>query len=152
MKATLFFIGFLFIGTPMVLAQLPSNMTGTWKRTAMSSVTTDGKVTDYVATLEKTMPCSKDMTYTFKADGSFITHVPDACGSMKKTLESMNAEGKGTMKGNKVTVVSSLLPPATYDVTFSGNIMTWYFDYAANPKIPNPGGKLKSMTIVYTKL
>lgn len=134
------------------LAQLSSSATGTWKRTAMTSVNTDGTTSDDNAYMVKAMPCSKNITYTFKADGSIVTNVPDECGPLKKTLESMNGDGKCTMTGNKVVVTSSKLPPATYQVEFKGNTMIWYFDYLSNPKTLNPGGKSKSITIVYTKI
>ena len=133
-------------------AQLPSSATGIWKRTGMTSVDINGTASDDNASMVKAMPCSKNITYTFKADGSILTSVPDECGAMKKAIESMNGDGKCTMTGNKVVVTSSKLPPATYQVEFKGNTMIWFFDYAANPKTLNPGGKSKSLTIVYTKI
>jgi hypothetical protein len=138
--------------TNITYAQLPGSVTGTWKRTAMTSVNIDGTTSDDNASMLKAMPCSKNITYTFKADGSIITSVPDECGAMKKAIESMNGDGKCTMTGNKVVVTSSILPPSTYQVEFKGNTMIWFFDYTANPKTLNPGGKSKSLTIVYTKI
>lgn len=134
------------------LAQLPSRAVGTWKRTAMTSVNADGTTSDDFISMTEVMPCSKNITYSFKADGSIMTNVPDECGAMKKTIESMNGDGKCTMTGNKLTVTSSKLPPAVYDVQFKGNTMIWFFDYTANPKTLNPGGKTKSLTLIYTKM
>jgi hypothetical protein len=64
----------------------------------------------------------------------------------------MNGDGKCAMTGNKLIVTSSKIPTATYEVSFKGNTMIWFFDYATNPKTLNPGGHSKSMTIVYTKI
>lgn len=133
-------------------AQLPGSVAGTWKRTAMTSVDIDGTTSDDNASMLKAMPCAKNITYTFKTDGSIVTNVPDECGALKKTLESMNGDGKCTMTGNKLIVTSSKIPTSTYQVEFKGNTMTWFFDYSTNPKTLNPGGKSKSMTIVYTKV
>jgi len=144
------FMGWQCVNT--AYAQLPGRAVGTWKRTAMTSVDINGTVSDNNASMLKAMPCSKNITYTFNADGSILTKVPDECGALKKTIESMNGDGKCTMTANKVVVTSSILPPSTYQVEFKGNTMIWYFDYAANPKTLNPGGKSKSMTIVYTKI
>lgn len=146
----LFLLGWQFNNS--AFAQLPSSVTGTWKRTAMTSVDINGTTSDDNASMLKAMPCAKNITYTFKADGSIVTNVPDECGALKKTLESMNGDGKCTMTGNKLIVTSSKIPTATYQVEFKGNTMIWFFDYSTNPKTLNPGGKSKSMTIVYTKI
>ncbi|MFN8346262.1 MAG: lipocalin family protein [Spirosomataceae bacterium] len=154
MKSILFLI-FLFLALGLnntALAQLPGSVTGTWKRTAMTSVHSDGTTSDDQAAALKVMPCTKNITYTFKADGSILIQVPDECGPMKKTIESMNGDGKCKMSGNKLTVTSSKLPPAVYEIQFKGNTMIWFFDYAANPKTLNPGGKTKSLMLVYTKI
>ena len=145
-----------FWGSSPILssAQLPSSMTGSWKRTAINLVDVAGKSSDLQASMLKSMPCTKNIVYTFKSDGSFITEVPDECGSLKKTIESMNGIGKCTMTGNKLTVSTSqkTMPPATYEVQIRGNTMTWFFDYTTNPKELNVGGHSKSMTITYTKI
>lgn len=145
----LLFGGLVYTAT----AQLPSSMTGTWKRTGMTSTDLSGKTSDDFQEHIKVMPCTKNITYTFKADGSFLTTVPDECGAMKKTIEATNGAGKCTAFGNKVKVTMKGIPDATYDVKVAGNTMTWVFDYASNPKEHNiAGSKLKSLTIVYTKI
>ncbi|WP_020596785.1 lipocalin family protein [Spirosoma panaciterrae] len=128
-------------------------ITGTWKRTAMTLVESSGKSTDMHKMMETNMPCTKEMTYTFGADGTMKTNVPDACGTLKKTIESMNASGKWTMNGHKVLVTTTMkeIPPATYDVDVKGGTMTWTFNYADNPKMPNPT-KAQRMTIVYQRI
>lgn len=128
-------------------------VTGTWKRTSMLLVDGDGKTTDMNKMMEKNMPCTKDITYTFSADGTLKTNVPDACGALKKTIESMNASGRWTMSGNKVLVTTTMkdIPQATYEVNLQGNTMTWIFNYAENPKMPNPT-KAKRMTIIYQRV
>lgn len=145
----------VLIGTAFRLPLVPhaAGVAGTWKRTSMTLVDASGKTTDLNATMAKAMPCTKDITYTFLADGSLKTNVPDACGAMKKTIETMNASGKWTMSGQKLTVTTTIksLPPATYDVRFQGNTMTWVFTYADNPGTPNPTNA-KQMTIVYQQV
>jgi hypothetical protein len=125
-KYRLLFLSILCLSISIsTFGQLSGPAVGTWKRTAMTSV---------------------------NADGSIITNVPAECGAMKKTIESMNGDGKCTMTGNKLTVTSSKLPPAVYDVQFKGNTMIWFFDYTANPQTLNPGGKTKSVTLTYTRI
>ncbi|UFH53765.1 lipocalin family protein [Spirosoma sp. KNUC1025] len=134
-------------------SSLFDNVTGTWKRTSMTLVDASGKATDMMQMMTKSMPCSKDITYTFTSDGQMRTIVPDACGSLKKTIESMNATGRWTSHGDKVTVTTTMkdIPPATYDLKIQGNTMTWIFNYSDNPKTPNPT-KAKRMAITYQKL
>ena len=84
-----------------VFSPKAGDVTGTWKRTKMTLVDASGKTTDMVAMMEKSMPCSKDISYTFMSDGHMKTNVPDACGAMKKTIESMNAEGQWKSSGQK---------------------------------------------------
>ena len=128
-------------------------VTGTWKRSAMTILDGSGKTTDMMAMMARSMPCTKDITYTFTSNGKMDTSVPDACGAMKKAIESMNATGQWVMAGRKLTVSTTMkdFPPATYDVTFAGNTMTWVFSYADNPKTPNPT-KAQRLTIVYQRV
>lgn len=140
-------------GTAFRPAPMAGTLTGTWKRTAMSLVESSGKSSDMMALMNKSMPCTKDITYTFLGDGQMKTGVPESCGPMKKTIEDMNASGHWSMSGQKVTVTTTLkgIPPSVYNVTFDGNTMTWFFSFADNPQAPNPT-KAKSITIVYQRI
>lgn len=143
------------IGTAFRPALSPAfdNVTGTWKRTAMTLVEATGKTTDMMALMNQSMPCSKDITYTFLSDGQMKTVVPDACGAMKKTIEDMSVNGHWTMSGQKMTVTTTMkgIPPSTYDVSVQGNSMTWVFNFTDNPQAPNPT-KAKRMTLVYQRV
>lgn len=129
------------------------NITGTWKRTSLTMVEANGKTTDLNATLNKSMPCMKDITYTFLSDGQMKSNVPDACGAMKKTIEDMSAKGKWTANGEKIVVTMAMkeVPPSTYDVSIQGSTMTWTLNYADNPKTPNPT-KASRLTTVYQRI
>ena len=130
-----------------------NDVTGTWKRTSMTLVDASGNKTDMNQMLEKTMPCTKDITYSFSTDGQLKTNVPDACGSLKKTIESMNVTGRWSISGRKLTVTTTKkeIPTATYDVNFQDNTMTWVFNYVDNPNTPNPT-KAKQIAIVYQRV
>ncbi|QDK78520.1 lipocalin family protein [Spirosoma sp. KCTC 42546] len=130
-----------------------ASIAGTWKRTGMSLVEATGKTTDMMALMNSSMPCSKDITYTFLGDGQMKTIVPDACGAMKKTIEDMSVNGKWSMSGQKVTITTTMkdIPPATYDVSFTGDTMTWVFNFSDNPKAPNPT-KAKRMALIYQRV
>ncbi|GAB2534538.1 hypothetical protein GCM10027085_26720 [Spirosoma aerophilum] len=119
----------------------------------MTMVEAGGKTTDLNATLNKSMPCLKDITYTFSGDGQMKSNVPDACGAMKKTIEDMNAKSKWTANGGKIVVTTTIkeIPPSMYDVSIQGNTMTWVFTYSENPKTPNPTKALR-LTTVYQRL
>ncbi|WP_461080867.1 lipocalin-like domain-containing protein [Spirosoma flavus] len=150
MLRLLFTTSFCFFLCVMGWAQ---SAVGTWKRTTMLLTEADGKTTDMSAQLTKAMPCTADITYTFVADGTFRTDVPESCGAMKKTIEQMNKSGRWSAKGNKIKVVmiDKSLPDADYDLTVSGNTMTWSFNYADNPQMPNPT-KAKRTVITYKRL
>lgn len=119
----------------------------------MLLVGSDGKTTDMIATLTRSMPCTKDITYTFMGDGQLKTTVPDACGKLRKTVEAMNVDSRWAVSGRKVTITTTMkgFPPATYDVNFRGTTMTWVFNFDDNPNTPNPT-KAKRMTIVYQRM
>ena len=152
----LFIFAMLVVATGSAFRSLPSpsagDISGTWKRATMTMIDASGKTTDLMALMNRSLPCSKDITYTFTGDGNMTSTVPDACGAMKKTLESMNGAGHWTMSGQKLTVTTTMkdIPTSTYDVSFQGNSMTWVFNYADNPKVPNPT-KAKQMTFVYQR-
>ena len=143
------------IGTAFRPALSPkfATIAGTWKRSGMSLVEATGKTTDMMALMNSSMPCSKDITYTFLGNGEMKTVVPDACGTMKKTIEDMSVNGKWSMSGEKVTITTTMkgIPPATYDVSVQGSTMTWVFNFTDNPQAPNPT-KAKRMTLVYQRI
>ncbi|WP_338871978.1 lipocalin family protein [Spirosoma sp. SC4-14] len=147
----------LFFALSSVLlsvAALPvSGIEGNWKRTSMTLTESNGKATDMMAMMTQTMPCTKDIIYAFKSGGFLESKVPEACGAMKKTIESMNANGKWALSGNRLIVTTSMkeIPPATYEISIKGNTMTWTFNYTDNPKMPNPT-HAKHMTIVYQRV
>lgn len=141
--------------TTNVLAQSP---VGTWKRTAMILTEASGKTEDSTPELTKTMPCTADITYTFVADGTMRVDVPETCGPMKKTIERMNKAGRWSTTGSTLRIIvpdkslpDKSLPDSDYKLSFSGNSMTWDFDYAANPQMPNPT-KAKRVIIKYVRL
>ncbi|GAB2577566.1 lipocalin-like domain-containing protein [Spirosoma areae] len=140
----------LYLSTSPLLAQ---SVAGTWKRTAMLMTDASGKTTDELPELTKTMPCTAGITYTFLADGTMRTDVPESCGPIKKTIEQMNKAGRWSATSNKLRIVvpDKSLPDSDYSLTVSGNTMTWDFDYAANPQMPNPGNA-KRIVIKYTRL
>ena len=129
------------------------SISGTWKRTGMTLVEANGKTSDMMQRMIRVMPCTKDITYTFSNDGRLRSTVPDACGALKKNVEAMNAEAHWTMNGRKLTLTTTMkgFPTTIYDVRFSGNTMTWVFNYADNPKTPNPK-KAQQLTTVYQRI
>lgn len=149
-KITLLFFVTLWISTTPLLAQ---NVVGTWKRTAMLLTEANGKTEDSTPELTKAMPCTAGITYTFLADGTMRVDVPASCGAMKKTIEKMNKAGRWSVSNRKLRIVvpDKSLPDSDYDLTLSGNTMTWDFDYAANPQMPNPT-KAKRLVIKYARL
>lgn len=151
MTRTLILAAFVCIGTTAFRAS--DRVTGTWKRTTMLLVEADGKTSDLAQTMQRSMPCTKDITYTFMSDGQLKTTVPDACGKLKRTVESMNVDSRWSLRGRTVTVTTTMkdFPPAMYDVVFQGTTMTWVFTFADNPRTPNPT-KAQRLTIVYQRI
>ena len=126
---------------------------GSWKKTSQTITTVDGKKTDSYKQLIKIQPCYANMVFTFLPGGK-MSQTADGCSeAIRKMVVSEAAKGSWKTNGNKliITVSDNSLPPATYEISFSGNTMTWVFNYADNPKTPNFKGKSKSMTITYTK-
>lgn len=150
MKTSLLNFLVMCLSTAPLLAQ---SVVGTWKRTAMILTEANGKTEDSTPELTKTMPCTAGITYTFLADGTMRTDVPESCGPMKKTIERMNKAGRWSATGStlRITVPDKSLPDSDYKLSFSGNTMIWDFDYAANPQMPNPT-KAKRIVIKYARL
>lgn len=119
----------------------------------MTMIDARGKTTGMLQMMTKSMPCTKDITYTFSGDGRLKSNVPEACGSLKKTIESMNSEAKWSISGRKITLTTTAkgFPPATWAISFQGNTMTWVFIYADNPETPNPT-KAQKITTVYERI
>jgi hypothetical protein len=144
---------FVLLGLFGVTNSHAQGIVGTWKRTAMLLTEASGKTEDSTPELTRTMPCTAAITYTFLADGTMQVNVPESCGPMKKTIERMNKAGRWSATGRKLRIVvpDKSLPDSDYDLTVSGNTMTWDFTYAANPQMPNPT-KAKRIVIKYTRL
>ncbi|MBC7893243.1 MAG: lipocalin family protein [Sphingobacteriaceae bacterium] len=147
---TSFSLFFFAVVAPTLRAQ---GVVGTWKRTAMLLTEASGKTTDELPELTKTMPCTAGITYTFLPDGTLRTDVPETCGPMKKTIERMNKMSRWSVSGNKIktVVVDKSLPDSECDLRLSGNTMTWTYNYADTPQLPNPG-KAKRLVISYVRL
>lgn len=134
-------------------AGLCQGITGSWKKTSQTITTVNGKKTDSYKQLIKMQPCYANMVFTFLPGGK-MSQTADGCGeAIKKMVVSEAAKGSWKTNGNKliITVSDNSLPPAMYELSFSGNTMTWVFNYADNPKTPNIKGNARSMTITYTK-
>ncbi|MBO0931336.1 lipocalin-like domain-containing protein [Fibrella aquatilis] len=150
MKRTLICLLFSLFLITNVLSQ---SVVGTWKRTAMLLTEANGNTDDSMPDMTKAMPCTARITYTFLADGTMSTNVPDDCGVIKKATDKINKTSRWAVSGNKlkVWVLDKSLPDSEQVLTFSGNTMTWTFDYAANPQMPNPT-KAKRLVINYVRL
>ena len=132
---------------------LCQGITGSWKKTSQTITTGNGKKTDSYKQLIKMQPCYANMVFTFLPGGK-MSQTADGCGeAIKKMVVSEAAKDSWKINGNKliITVSDNSLPPAIYEISFSGNIMIWVFNYADNPKIPNFKRNARSMTITYTK-
>ncbi len=132
------------------------SVVGTWKRTSIIIEDAKGESKEMQQMMEKASPCSAKITYSFLASGAQKTNIPaDAeCQKILSKIAEFAADVKYQLAGSKITVFSNkkeLYPDATYQLNFSGNTMTWLFDYASNPSTPNPT-KAKKMKIVYTKI
>lgn len=150
MKQTLTALFFILFLTANGLAQSP---VGTWKRTAMILTEANGKTEDSMPEMTQAMPCTARITYTFVADGTMRTNVPDDCGAIKKATEKINKTSRWAVSGSKIKVwvTDKSIPDSEQTLTMSGNTMTWTFDYAANPQMPNPT-KAKRLVIKYVRL
>ena len=126
-------------------------ITGSWKKTSQSIITVDGKKTDSYKQLIKMQPCYANMVFTFSPGGK-MSQTADGCSeAIKKMVSSGAAKGRWKVTGNKltITVTDNSVPPAVYEISFSGNTMTWVFNYADNPNTPNMKGRARSLIITY---
>ena len=149
MQKTIFFF-ILLIATNASHAQSP---VGKWKRISSITENAGGIKTDMQKSLHEAMPCTVNTAYHFLADGKMASTADGCPASFRKTMEQYNDKSKWATAGNKiiVTIADNTLPPATYMVSYKGNSMTWVFNYADNPKTPNPTNA-KSTTLIYQKL
>jgi Lipocalin-like domain len=144
----------LFLLAGLVSQQADAQtIVGKWKRTSLVMVNASGVKEDVDKMMRQAMPCMKDITYTFMPNGTLITDANTCPATQRKLIESMNAKSRWALTGNKITasVTDKSVPPSVHTVSFSGNSMTWTFNFADNPRMPNPT-KAKSMTTVYQRL
>jgi hypothetical protein len=129
------------------------SVVGRWKRLSTTLVNTNGKSEDIDKMMRQAMPCAANIVYTFVANGTMAVDAGACDASTRKMMESMSDKSRWSQSGNKVmaTMADKSIPPSTHEVSFSGNTMTWRFNYADNPKLPNPT-KVRTMTIVYQRL
>jgi hypothetical protein len=144
----------LFLLTGLVSQQADAqSIVGKWKRTGLVMVNAGGVKQDVDKMMRQAMPCMKNIVYTFMPNGTLITDATTCAATQRKMIESMNAKSRWSMSGNKITasVTDKSVPPSVHTVSFAGNTMTWQFNFADNPRMPNPT-KAKSMTTVYQRL
>lgn len=132
------------------LAQSPE---GQWKRISMIVEHANGVKQDVQQTYQQAMPCASQIRYSFLKGGKTTALASGCEPAIKKSIESLNNKSFWKVSGNSIIISMSddQLPPATYNLSFKGNTMTWLFQYAANPKTPNPTNA-KTTTIIYQKL
>lgn len=132
---------------------LCQGITGSWKKTSQTLITVDGKKTDSYKQLVKIQPCYANMVFTFLPGGK-MSQTADGCGeAIQKMIVSQAAKGSWKVNGNKliISIAGNPLPPATYEISFAGNTMTWVFNYADNPKTLNIGGNARTLTTTYIR-
>jgi len=129
-------------------------ITGKWKKSGQTTVYVNGKKTDSWTSLVKLQPCYANIVYSFIAGGKMDENAAGCSETVKKMLTSAVPKSNWKLSGNQLTITASdgSIPPAVYEISFSGNSMTWYFNYAANPAIPNIKARAQSMTIVYERV
>ncbi|MBS1597030.1 MAG: hypothetical protein JST75_02310 [Bacteroidetes bacterium] len=149
-------IGMLFLLVCCMLQKnmIAQTMVGNWKKTAQVLVLANGQKTDSYKMLCKSQPCYANIVYSFMSDGNMREDASGCSDEIKKIVATTVPKGSWKMRNNIVTITTSdnSIPPAKYQIDFSGDTMTWNFNYDDNPSIPNFKGRSKSMQIVYKKI
>lgn len=127
---------------------------GSWKKTAQIMVLASGKRSDSFKDLIKTQPCYANIIYSFLAGGKMSEELFGCDEPTKKVIAASVATSTWRQEGNKLTLSggNTGLPPALYEISFSGNRMTWVFNFADNPSMPNIKGRTKTIIITYEKI
>ncbi len=121
------------------------SIVGKWKRTASVIEYTNGKTKDLQETMNKILPCSKDIQYIFESSGKHFTIIPKDCISVAIPDAVWKMEGNTLFISQKV---GKEMMSTTFELSFSGNQMTMTHVYSASENQP----KNKEMSITYVKL
>lgn len=144
----------IIVSISLLLIMAPASgqsITGTWKRISSTLEYQDGKKEDLHKAILAGFPCTRDMQFIFKADGTHYSQSSKGC-------ETINAMNKATWKqtGNTLTLVSvketKANPGGTrYTLTFSGNTVTLTHVYTSQE---NEGVsiKVKKIMLVYQRI
>ncbi len=143
------FITLFIVSTLGAKAQSP---VGSWLRVAMIEEKANGKKVDINTELTNAMPCTKNIVYSFLANGTMAAKVTGCALGIKKSIENATKTARWVKVGNKIKVfmTDNSVPPTLNTVVYSGNKMSWTCNYSYFPELPNPN-KDKSITIVYQK-
>jgi len=144
----------LLLITDQVDAQ---SIVGRWKRISNVVEKADGSQQDLDQMMKKYSPCITELVYTFVPDGTLLTDLSACDADRRKAIESTvvaaNKKSRWSQSGSKVTttMTDNSISASVHIVRFSGNTMTWQFNFADNPNVPNPT-KARTMTIVYQRI
>jgi Lipocalin-like domain len=136
----------------LITNSVAQSLVGKWKLVANEITEADGKKSDMIKEIPKTMPCLANVVQEFLPNGRTNTILPADCGAMKAAVEKINKSTRWTMSGNKVTVTSDVIEkdkPTTATVSFQGNTMIWVYVYTEKDYNPT---KLKSIRMVYKRV
>lgn len=145
------FLAFLLSNFNALQAQ---SVVGKWKRHMVNITDKDGKISNVQEMLEKSLPCAGKIIYELTSDGLQKTIIPEECKKAMSPMAKLFVDVDYSYSGNKITIKSAdihALPDAVYEVRFQAGDMIWDFEYALNPKTPNPT-KAKKMSIVYKRI
>lgn len=121
------------------------NIVGTWKRTSMILENTNGKMDDIQKSLLAEMPCIGEIKYVFESNGNHNMILSKGCEGIPNTIATWKMSGDTFSIAQKLRneVIST-----TYELSFSGNIMTMTHNYTAADKTPD----MKRIILKYQKL
>jgi len=145
------FLAFLLSSFNALQAQ---SVVGKWKRQMVNITDKEGKTSDIQKILVESLPCAGKIIYELTSNGLQKTIIPEECKKAMSPMAKLFVDVDYSYSGNKITIKSAdihELPDAVYVVRFQAGDMIWDFDYAQNPKTPNPT-KAKKMSIVYKRI
>jgi hypothetical protein len=118
---------------------------GSWKRTSAILEYNNGKTFDSQKSIMSSLPCTADIQYVFEKSDKHFMILPKGCEAIP------NDEATWQIVGDKFSIsqkVGKENLSTSYELSFSGNILTMTHVYLATENIPD----VKKIVIQYQRL
>ena len=102
-----------------------AQIVGSWKITKLLVKEGTAAEEDQFPLVVASLPCFKDIVFTFKSNGDLTGSVPAACQSTTDDFIGTSGTAKYEVVAGKLTITDTDGTKTTEDISFSGSEMIW---------------------------